>query len=318
MFRVAGFQKFGLLFFLISISLFFSVLSPYFLTLENLRNILVQSSVSIIAAAGMTIVIGTAGIDLSVGSILALSSIILAWGMKAGLGVSSSVLLGMMAGVGMGILNGIGIARLRISPFMITLGTAGIFRALALIFTEGRPIYGLPTGFRILGMGGLGPIPLPILFSLIVAMGMCLISVWTRFGTNARAMGSNLEGAYRMGISVRRTLIMVYAISGLTASLAGLIVTARLNTAEAIAGLGMELEAIAAVVMGGTSFFGGETSIAGTVLGALIIGTLGNGLTLLNIPSYYQQLVIGVVFILAVLADRTRRKKMLELSSQHG
>lgn len=314
--RIDQFQRFGLAVFLILMGGLFGILSHYFLTWDNITNILIQSAVPIIAATGMTLVIATAGIDLSIGSILALSSIIMAWGMKADLGVLQSVALGMIAGVGMGVLNGIGIARLGVSPFMITLGTAGIFRALALIFTEARPIYGLPMGFRILGIGGLGPIPLSIILSLIVALGMYFVLIWTRFGTNARAVGSNLEGAYRMGVPVSRTLIMVYAISGVTASLAGLIVTARLNTAEAIAGFGIELEAIAAVVMGGTSFFGGEASIAGTLLGALIIGTLGNGLTIINVPSYYQQLVIGLVFIMAVLADRMRRKKMLRITAK--
>jgi ribose/xylose/arabinose/galactoside ABC-type transport system permease subunit len=316
MIHIDRFQRLGLFIFLILMSGLFGVLSPYFLTWDNITNILIQSAVPIIAATGMTLVIATAGIDLSIGSILALSSIIMAWCMKTGLGVVQSMVLGIIAGAGMGILNGIGIARLGVSPFMITLGTAGIFRALALIFTEARPIYGLPMGFRILGIGGLGPIPLSIALSLIVALGMYFVLMWTRFGTNARAVGSNLEGAYRMGVRVSRTLIMVYAVSGVTASLAGLIVTARLNTAEAIAGFGIELEAIAAVVMGGTSFFGGEASIAGTLLGALIIGTLGNGLTIINVPSYYQQLVIGLVFIMAVLADRMRRKRTLEITAK--
>lgn len=308
--RVDQFQRFGLAVFLILMGGLFGVLSPYFLSWDNITNILIQSAVPIIAATGMTLVIATAGIDLSIGSILALSSIIMAWCMKTGLGVVQSMVLGIVAGAGMGVLNGIGIARLGVSPFIITLGTAGIFRALALIFTEARPIYGLPMGFRILGIGGLGPIPLSIALSLIVALGMYFVLMWTRFGTNARAVGSNLEGAYRMGVPVGKTLIMVYAISGVTASLAGLIVTARLNTAEAIAGFGIELEAIAAVVMGGTGFFGGEASIAGTLLGALIIGTLGNGLTIISVPSYYQQLVIGLVFIMAVLADRMRQAKI--------
>lgn len=304
------FQRLGLLMFLIFMCGGFGILSPYFLTWVNLTNILIQSAVPIIAATGMTLVIATAGIDLSIGSILALSSIIMAWCMKVDLGVVQSMVLGIMAGAGMGVLNGIGIARMGVSPFIITLGTAGIFRALALIFTEARPIYGFPMDFRILGIGGLGPIPLSIALSLIVALGMYFVLMWTRFGTHARAVGSNLEGAYRMGVPVNRTLIMVYVLSGVTASLAGLIVTARLNTAEAIAGFGIELEAIAAVVMGGTSFFGGEASIAGTLLGALIIGTLGNGLTIINVPSYYQQLVIGLVFIMAVLADRMRQAKI--------
>jgi len=307
--RMDRFQRLGLFLFLTFLCGAFTVFSPYFLTTVNITNILIQSAVPIIAATGMTLVIATAGIDLSIGSILALSSIIMAWAMKSHLGVFQSISLGVAAGAAMGVLNGIGIARLGVSPFIITLGTAGIYRALALILTEARPIYGFPMSFRIFGMGAIGPLPLSIALSLVVALGMYFVLIWTRFGTDARALGSNLEGAYRMGVRVSRTLISVYAVSGMTASLAGIIVTARLNTAEAIAGLGMELEAIAAVVMGGTGFFGGEASIAGTLLGALIIGTLGNGLTIINVPSYYQQLVIGLVFIVAVLADRIRRER---------
>lgn len=305
------FQRLGLVIFILIIGTLFSFLSPYFLTWENLINIMVQSSVPIIAAVGMTIVIGTAGIDLSIGSILALSGIIMAWSMKSGMGVIECILMGIFSGAAMGSLNGLGISILRLSPFIVTLGTAGIFRALALIFTQSRPIYGMPLDFRIIGMGRWGPLPLSALLALLVAGSGYIVIMWTRFGVHARAVGDNREAAFRMGVPVAQTLIITYALSGSTSALASMIVTARLNTAEAIAGLGMELEAIAAVVMGGTSFLGGEANIGGTLLGALIIGILGNGLTIINVPSYYQQLVIGMVFILAVLADRTRRKSIL-------
>lgn len=302
------FQRLGLLLFLMVLALFFTVASPYFLTRENIVNILIQSTVPVIVSVGMTIVIATAGIDLSVGSILALSGIIMAWAMKAGFGVAAGVTLGVLSGAIMGAANGFAIARLAISPFIVTLGTAGVFRALALIFTEARPIYDMPGPFRMFAIGRWGFVPRPVLLAAAVAGIAYLIIGWTRFGTNARAVGDNPNGAFRMGVPVAGTLVAVYATSGLIAALAGVVVTARLNTAEAIAGLGVELQAIAAVVMGGTSFFGGEASIGGTLLGALIIGVLGNGLTILNVPSYYQQLVIGLVFILAVAADRLRRR----------
>lgn len=308
--RTDQFQRIGLLGFLILMSLFFSAMSPYFATWENAANILVQSAVLMIAGTGMTLVIATAGIDLSIGSILALSGIVMAAVMKAGLGVCLGVSLGVLAGALMGFVNGVGIARLGISPFIITLGTAGIYRALALIFTDAIPIYGLPMGFRIVGIGRLGPAPLSAVLAFAVMGIAYLIIAWTQFGTNARAVGDNPEGAFLMGVPIRRVLISVYVLSGIAAALAGIVVTARLNTAEAIAGLGIELEAIAAVVMGGTSFRGGEASISGTLLGALIIGTLANGLTIINVPSYYQQLVIGVVFILAVMADRIKRREL--------
>jgi len=312
------FQRLGLLLFLMVLALFFTVASPYFLTGENIVNILIQSTVPVIVSVGMTIVIATAGIDLSVGSILALSGIIMAWAMKAGFGVAAGVTLGVLSGAIMGAANGFAIARLAISPFIVTLGTAGVFRALALIFTEARPIYDMPGPFRMFAIGRWGFVPRPVLLAAAVAGIAYLIIGWTRFGTNARAVGDNPNGAFRMGVPVAGTLVAVYATSGLIAALAGVVVTARLNTAEAIAGLGVELQAIAAVVMGGTSFFGGEASIGGTLLGALIIGVLGNGLTILNVPSYYQQLVIGLVFILAVAADRLRRKGkfLLQLRSR--
>jgi ribose/xylose/arabinose/galactoside ABC-type transport system permease subunit len=282
-------------------------MSPYFATWENATNILVQSAVLIIVGTGMTLVIASAGIDLSIGSILALSGIIMAASMKAGLGVFLGVSMGVLSGALMGFLNGMGIARLGISPFIVTLGTAGIYRALSLIFTDARPIYGLPMNFRIMGTGRLGPLPLSAVLAFTVLGLAYLIIAWTRFGINARAVGDNPKGAFLMGIPIQRVLVIVYVLSGVTAALAGIVVTSRLNTAEAIAGLGMELEAIAAVIMGGTSFSGGEANLLGTLLGALTIGTLANGLTIINVPSYYQQLVIGIVFILAVMADRMKR-----------
>jgi len=306
--RIERFQRPGLLVFLLVMGAFFSVLSPHFLTWENLTNILVQSAVHIMVAVGMTMVIATEGIDLSVGSILALSGIFTAWLMKTGMAVVIAMTLGLASGALMGALNGLGVARLGLSPFIVTLGSAGIYRALALIFTEARPIYGMPMSFRMLGAGFWGPAPICVIMALALVVAGYLLIMWTRFGAHARALGDNREGAFRMGVPVSGTIVGVYALCGTASALASLVVTARLNTAEAIAGLGIELEAIAAVVMGGTSFSGGEASVAGTLMGALIIGTLANGLTLINVPSYYQQLVIGMVFMLAVLADRARRR----------
>ena len=304
-------QRLGIFVFLLGLGVFFSLMSPYFATWENLTNILVQSAVLIIAGAGMTLVIATAGIDLSIGSILALSSIIMASAMKAGAGVVAGVCLGVFSGAAMGLVNGLATAGLGISPFIVTLGAAGIYRALSLIITEARPIYGMPLELRFVGTGHLGPFPVSAVLAFAVAGLAFLVLAWTRFGVSVRAAGDNPTGAYRMGMPVKKVVVWVYVVSGAAAALAGVVVTARLNTAEAIAGMGMELEAIAAVVMGGTSFFGGESSIAGTLLGALIIGTLANGLTIINVPSYYQQLVIGVVFIMAVLADRARRRESI-------
>ena len=310
--RIARFQRLGLLIFLAAVCVFFSLVSPYFLTVTNMTNILVQSSVPVVLATGMTLVVATAGIDLSVGAILALSGIVMAVVMKAGLGSAVGLILGVASGAFMGAVNGVGVSVAGISPFIVTLGTAGIYRALSLIFTEARPIYGMPLGFRAIGKDGLGPLPWSVLLALAVVGAMYVVVHWTRFGANARAVGDNTSGAYRMGVPLAGTLILVYTLSGAAAALASVVVTARLNTAEAIAGLGIELQAIAAVVMGGTSFSGGEAQILGTLLGALLIGVLANGLTLINVPSYYQQLVIGLVFMAAVLADRFQRKNIPE------
>jgi ribose/xylose/arabinose/galactoside ABC-type transport system permease subunit len=300
------FPGMGLLAFLLAMGGLFSALSPYFLTFQNLTNILVQSAVHMIVAVGITLVMATAGIDLSVGAVLALSGIVAAGAMKSGLDVAPAMGLGLAAGAGLGLINGFGVARLSISPFIVTLGTGGIYRALSLIFTEARPIYGMPLAFRVIGTGQMGPLPASVALALAVVGLAYFIVGSTRFGTHARAVGDSPEGAFRMGVPVARTQMGVYTLSGAAAALAGMLVTARLNTAEAIAGWGIELEAIAAVVIGGTSFSGGEARIVGTLLGALVIGTLNNGLTLCNVPSYYQQLVVGLVFVCAVLADRVR------------
>ena len=310
--RVGHIQRLGLLGFLLAMCVLFSFLSPYFLSVVNFTNILVQSSTPIIMAIGMTLVIASAGIDLSVGAILALSGIVMASAMKAGLGVAAGMALGIASGVFMGAINGVCVSVIGISPFIVTLGAAGIYRAISLIVTDARPIYGLPLAFRTIGKDGLGPLPWSVLLALITAGLMYVAVHWTRFGSNARAVGDNSTAAYRMGVSLSRALIGVYTLSGVTAALASVVVTARLNTAEAIAGLGVELQAIAAVVMGGTSFSGGEAKIVGSVLGALLIGVLANGLTLINVPSYYQQLVIGLVFMAAVLADRFKRAGAME------
>lgn len=296
-----------MLLFLLAVAGLFSVTSPHFMSHQNLANILVQSSPTLLAAVGMTMVIATAGIDLSVGSIMALSSIIAALVMKAQSVAGNGIAVGLFSGAVMGLVNGLGIIVFRVSPFIVTLGTAGIYRALALILTDARPIYGMPLEFRYLGVGYWGAVPASVFLSLITVLAGYLIITWTSLGTNARAVGDNTEAAYRMGVPVKTTLLAVYGLSGASAALAGMVVTARLNTAEAIAGLGIELEAIAAVVMGGTSFFGGEAKMSGSLLGAWIMGTLANGLTLLNVPSYYQQLITGLVFIMAVIADRIRR-----------
>lgn len=299
-------QKFGLIFFLLLISLSFGILSPHFLTWENFTNILAQGAAPAISATGMTLVIATSGIDLSMGSILALSSILMASLMKQGHGTLWGVCLGLFLGALLGSLNGMAVGMLKVSPFIVTFGTGGIFRALALILTECRPIYGMPLNFRMIGVGQVLKLPIASAITFVAAALSYVILRWTGLGVNARALGDNANASYRMGTPVKTVFISIYALCGFMAAISGLIVTARLNTAEAIAGLGIELEAIAAAVIGGTNFSGGQASILGTLLGSFVITVLGNGLTMVNVPSYYQQLVVGVIFILAVLSGHFR------------
>lgn len=288
---------------------FFSLMSPYFLRWENITNIFIQSSVHIVLVVGMTLVLASGGIDLSCGSILALSGVIGAIAMKAGLGSIAGIGICLGCGALMGLINGIAIARLSISPFIVTLGTAGIFRALALILTDAQPIYGFPQGFRLMGTGWVHHIPFSVIVSLLIVVSGYLLISWTGFGKHIRAVGDNEEGAFRMGVSVIGVRLGIYTLAGISAALAGVIMVGRLNTAEAIAGIGIELEVIAAAVIGGTGFSGGRANIFGAMLGALIIGTLANGLTIINVQTYYQQLVIGVVFMAVVLTDQIRKKR---------
>ena len=296
-----------LLLFSLGMIVFFSLVSPYFLSWENITNIFIQSSVHIVLAVGMTLVLASGGIDLSCGSILALSGVIGAIVLKAGLGPIFSICICLACGAFMGLLNGIGIAGLSISPFIVTLGTAGIFRALALIFTDAQPIYGFSPAYRFLGIGWIGSLPVSVVISLLTVVFGFLLVVWTGFGKQIRAIGDNEEGAFRLGVPVLGIRTWTYVLSGILAALAGIIMAGRLNTAEAIAGLGIELEVIAAVVIGGTGFSGGRAHIFGSMLGALIIGILANGLTIINVQTYYQQLVIGVVFMAVVLTDQVRK-----------
>ena len=300
-------QGIGLIVVLLVMTVGFGLASPHFFSIENITNILIQSAVHTIIALGMTMVMATAGIDLSIGAMLALSSIVTAGLIKTGTGTLTAVLAGIGSGAVMGLINGAGVGWLGMSPFIVTLGTAGIYRALALIITQARPIYGLPMELRRIGIGRIAGIPISVLIALGAAAVVFYVMNWTRFGTNARAVGDNDQGAFRMGVSTAVTRIGIYAASGAAAAIAGLVVIARLNTAEAIAGLGIELEAIAAVVMGGTSFWGGEARVIGSLFGTWLIAVLYNGLTLTNVPSYYQQLVVGLVFISAVIVDRLRR-----------
>ncbi len=297
-------QRFGILVSFLILCLALSLLSDRFLTTGNLVNILRQAAITGTIAVGMTMVILTGGIDLSVGSVLALTSVITAGFLQQGMPPVLAVVVALGLGLLLGLFNGLLITRLRIPAFIATLGSLTLVRGLALTYTEGRPITGLSDGFRFIGRGAIGPIPMPIVIAGLTFLAGYILLTRTRVGEYIFALGTNKAAAHLTGISVQRYETLVYGLAGMLAALAGLILTARLDSAQPTAGQGFELDAIAAVVLGGTSFSGGIGGLGGTLLGTLIIGVLNNGLNLLNIPALWEQVVKGVVIALALLINR--------------
>lgn len=285
----------------------FSILNEYFFTLTNFSNILVQSAITIVIASGATIVIATGGIDLSVGSVLCVSGIVMAKGMEAGYSVGISILLGIITGALIGILNGFMIGIIDITPLIATLASLSAFRAIAYIITDARPIYGFPMSFRIFATGYIGVVPYAFILSMLVALFIHFVLKRTSMGRYALAIGGNEEAARLSGINLWKIKIITYAIAGMCASVAALILTARFNAAEPLAGSGLEMDAIAAAVIGGASLSGGVASILGTIIGAILMATLKNGLTLMSVQPYFQQLTIGIVIVVAVILDKIRK-----------
>ncbi|HBC94265.1 MAG TPA: ABC transporter permease [Pelotomaculum sp.] len=283
--------------------------TPYFFTWANCYNILDQTSIDIILALGMAFVISSGGIDLSIGSTMAFSGIVMAFAMKAGIPVWGSLAMGLPVGILVGACNGLLITGLNLSPLVITLGFMSIGRGMALILTKSSPIFGFPNTFKFLGSGHIGPINFPILLAAILVVISWVLLNMTKWGYYALALGGNDEAVRRAGVSVWQYRTSIYIFCGLLAAIAGMITIARLNSADPLAGWMVETDAIAAVVLGGASLNGGKGSIAGTVLACLVLGTLDNGLILLAIPSYYQKLLCGIVIILALVFTELRNRK---------
>ncbi|WP_322801785.1 ABC transporter permease [Thermoflexus sp.] len=301
--------RLGLVLTLVMLCLVLSVLSPRFLTPSNLINVVRQASINGIIAVGMTLVILTGGIDLSVGSVLAFTGVVAASLVTAGQSPALAMVSALILGSLLGMLNGTAVAYLRIPPFIATLGMMTVARGLALSYTQGRPITGFPESFRWLGAGWIGPLPLPVLvMALVFGLGGCLLS-YTVFGEHLLAIGNNPAAAQAAGIPLRRHLVLTYGLSGLLAALAGLVLIGRLDSAPPTLGIGYEFDAIAAVVIGGTRLTGGEGWLGGTLIGALIIGVLNNGINLLNIPSFYEQVFKGGVIAAALLLHRALRRE---------
>ena len=279
------------------------ILSPYFLTVSNLLNIAEQTSIIAVVAAGMTFVIITAGIDLSVGSVLAFSGVVMASSLAAGRSIPLALAIGLSVGLVCGIGNGVLISVGRLPPFIATLGMMSIARGAALMFTQGRPISGFSETFRSIASTDVLRVPFPVIVMIGVYFVSHLVLARTKLGRYAYAIGGNETAAHLSGVNVRLYKTAVYGLSGMCSALAAVLLTARLNSAQPIAGIMYELDAIAAVVIGGTSLMGGEGTVAGTLIGALIIGVLRNGLNLLAVSSFIQQIVIGSVIVIAVLLD---------------
>lgn len=283
--------------------------TPAFLTLSNITNIFTQVSVNAIIAVGMTFVILTGGIDLSVGSTLAISGALSASIIKSTGSVLLAVIVAALVGIGIGIVNGILISKGKLQAFIATLATMTIFRGATLVFTNGTPISKLPEKFVNIGNGKVGFLPIPVIITVIVSIIAIYVLSQTRFGRYLYALGGNEDSARLSGINTDKIKTLVYIVSGFASAIAGVIITSRIGSASPNAGTGFELDAIAAVVIGGTSLAGGEGKITGTLIGALIIGVLNNGLNLMNVSPFYQSIVKGLVILIAVLLDKKSRKK---------
>ena len=304
--------KFGIGITLAAEVILFSQLSPYFFTAENILNVSLQLSITAIIAAGMTFVILTSGIDLSVGALVAFTGVISASIAKLSLPIFVALPLaiaaGLMVGAVSGAFAGVCVTRYAITPFIATLALMTIFRGAAYIYTDGRPIWELPPQFGLLAGGRVFGIPIPTLIMIFVYIGAYIFLEWTRFGRYVYAVGGNKEAARLAGINTNRILIGVYVICGVLTSLSGILLASRVNSGQPNAGLMYELDVIAAVVVGGTSLSGGRGTIVGTLLGAVLIGVLRNGLNLLDVNSYMQQVVVGFVILITVMMDQLKRK----------
>jgi ribose/xylose/arabinose/galactoside ABC-type transport system permease subunit len=320
---VALFGQFGALIVLIVIAIVFYVLEPQFASQRNLFNIARQVSIYGILAVGMTFVILTGGIDLSVGSVLAFAGLVAASvekgcrgllcvgaaGEAEGYGVPAAMAAAIGIGLVAGLLQGLGVSKLKVPAFVVTLGGMSVFRGAALLWSEGQPISAFRDQYKLLGQGFIGPVPIPVLIFATLALVGFIVLRYTRYGRRIYAVGGNQEAARLSGLNTTWLLTSVYIISGLCAGFAGFLLSSRLNSAEQVAGIGYELTVIAGVVIGGTSLFGGEGGIFGTVVGIVLIGVLSNGLTLLNVNPYWQQIAVGLIIVLAVFFDQWVKRR---------
>ena len=305
--RYAFLRKFGMLAAFILICLLLSLTTPNFFSLQNMTIVLRQVSINGILAIGVTFVIIAGGIDLSLGSVVALAGVAAALFAHPG---EYALLVPIMMAIGVGLLigslNGLAVTKGKVAPFIVTLGMMTIARGLALVVSDGRPVTNLSDSFNAIGGGNVWGVPIPILIFIGVILLSSFLLNQTRIGRYMYAVGGNEKAAYASGVRVNTVKMIAYMICSGLAGLAGIVLASRINTGQPNAGVAYELDAIAAVVIGGTSLAGGIGTIGGTVLGVLLIGVINNGLDLLNISSYYQQIIKGVIIIAAVLIDRKK------------
>lgn len=302
-------KNFGSLFALIIMMAGLSIVSPVFLTVSNLRNVIMQVAVIAVIAEGATFIILTGGIDLSVGAVLGVAGVFSAGVMKNTGNTTLAIITCIGVSVAFGVLSGLLIAYGNLPAFVGTLGIMSIARGMAFIYTHGKPISSFPDSFRFLGAGAILHVPVMIIAVFILYIIGYIVLKKTSFGRITCAIGSNEEATKLTGIDTKKYKVFVYTLAGLLTGIASLMYIGRINSGHPNSGTGYELDAIAAVVIGGTSLSGGKGSIVGTIIGALIMGVIKNGLNLLNVDSYYQNVVIGLIIILAVLLDQNSKKK---------
>ncbi|KQM59589.1 MULTISPECIES: ABC transporter permease [unclassified Agreia] len=303
--RQINFQAFGIYIAAIVLFIVLGLLNPNFLTAGNLRDVAVSASVNAIIGIGLTFVIITGGIDLSVGAIASFVGIVSATLMvNGGIPPAMGLIAGIILGIVCGAVNGLLITKLRLPPFIATLGTMSVFQGCAYVATNGKPVYDVPKEFVLLLNSYVLGIPVVVIVVAVVAVGAGLLLRKTVFGQNVIAVGGSEETAWLSGVRVHRVKIAVYCLAGGLSALGGLVIVARINAAQPDAGSPYQLTAIAAAVIGGANLMGGEGRIAGTLVGAVILGALTNGLVLLNVPSFYEQIVTGLVVLIAVSLDQ--------------
>lgn len=308
------FQRFVIAGIFILLFILMSFLSPVFLTVTNLTNVLRQVSMTVIAACGATLIMTSGGLDLSVGSVLALSGVVAAKLSSEGFPLLLSIILGILVGSVIGLLNGLLVVYFRITPVIATLGTMYIARGSAYLISEGVAIVaGLPESYKLPGRGYLGFVPIPVIIMIIISFIFFVIQSKTVIGRYSYAIGGNIETAILSGINVDAIRLLLYVLGGTLAGIAGIILSSRLASGQPNSGIGFEFDVIVAVILGGTSLSGGEGTVIGTILGALIVGVLSNGLNLLGVHTFYQYILSGAVLVLAVILDMALKGRGVNL-----